>query len=114
MAYEFERAAYRVPYPPTARPTLLVGKEKFVVVDCSERGVRYECPAQAAPDRGARVEGSIRLVSGGPPHAIVGVVVRFHEGTVGLELERPGLPVGAVFAEQRWLARHYPARYGRK
>lgn len=111
MAYEFERGSYRIPYPPSARPRFASEGVEYAVVDCSERGLRYECPSKA-PAKGTRIEGSVRLVSAGPAHPVVGVVVRLHEGTVALELERPGIPVGAIFAEQRYLARRFPARYG--
>lgn len=69
------RGFERVEYPEDPRPVLIVGGRTLVVLDCAERGLRYEANAGTAGDVGADVRGVIRFPSG-PEVRIEGVVVR--------------------------------------
>jgi hypothetical protein len=111
MSFDFDRSEYRLPYPPTARAILRMGKLELPLIDCSERGLRYLAPAGEMPEVGLRIEGSVKLLSGGPAHEIEGTVVRCHSGEVAVNLDRPGIPVSAMFAEQRFLSRRFPLRF---
>ena len=110
MNFRFERSEYRIPYPPTARPRFIMGREERDVVDCSEKGLRYVGEQGFFPEEGAVVSGKVHLVSGGAPVEVRGVVVRVQNGEVAVHLEKPGIPVQRVFQEQRYLSRHFPAR----
>lgn len=113
MSFAFDRATYRIPYPLQARPRLYMpdGSEREVV-DCSESGLRYVTRAgEPLPEAGTRIEGSVRLLSKFERLPIEGTVLRCIGNEVALTLEKPGLPLQAVFAEQRYLARRFPARY---
>ncbi|MEO7965691.1 MAG: PilZ domain-containing protein [Gemmatimonadaceae bacterium] len=110
MNYPFDRSEYRIPYPPSARPRITIAGEVREVVDCSEQGLRYVAEAGRVPETGAKVSGMVRLVSGGAPINVTGVVVRIQEGEVALQLDSPGISVQRVFQEQRYLGRHFPAR----
>jgi hypothetical protein len=113
MPFEFDRSTYRIPYPPTARGRLLAGGVEYQLVDCSERGIRYMTEIANMPEPGTRVSGTVRLLSGGPAHPVDGTVVRCRSGEVAVELDAPGIPVQAVFAEQRYLGRRFPLRFNR-
>lgn len=110
MSYEFERAAYRIPYPPSARPRLMLGECEVPVVDCSERGLRFTVDGIAIPSVGSLIIGRVHLLSGGPALIVEGTVIRCQEGEVAVRLKAPGIPVRAVFAEQRFLGQRFPAR----
>ncbi|MBK6485980.1 MAG: PilZ domain-containing protein [Gemmatimonadetes bacterium] len=110
MSYEFERAAYRIPYPPSARPRLMLGDREVPLVDCSERGLRFTTEGVPHPSVGSRISGRVHLLSGGPALAVEGTVIRCQEGEVAVRLKAPGIPVRAVFAEQRFLGQRFPAR----
>lgn len=110
MSYEFERSAYRIPYPPTARPRLKLGEREVPLVDCSERGLRYCVDDTLLPPIGSRVIGQVTLLSGGPALAVEGTVIRCQSGEVAVQLNEPGIPFRAVFAEQRYLGQRFPAR----
>ena len=105
----YERALYRVVYAEADRPRFLVGDgTKGVVVDCSESGVRYRPdPRHASPTFGAIVEGRIEFRAGRPTE-ISGRVIRVARGEVALYLAPPGIPLRALFAEQRALRARYP------
>lgn len=110
MKYPFDRGEYRIPYPPTARPRLRVGEREVAVVDCSQRGLRYVAEAGEAPEIGSTIEGRVCLLSKREWLDVSGTVVRVQDGEVAVHLERPGIPMQRVFDEQRYLARHFPAR----
>ncbi|MCC6317310.1 MAG: PilZ domain-containing protein [Gemmatimonadaceae bacterium] len=112
MAWQFERSEYRIPYPPSARATFTLDGRTLPLVDCSERGLRYVSQGVARPEPGATVAGTVRLLSSRQPISVQGKVVRCEGDEVAVHLASPGLPMQAIFAEQRHLARHFPARYG--
>jgi Tfp pilus assembly protein PilZ len=82
----------------------------MVLVDCSERGIRYVAATQDLPEIGAEVSGQVQLLSDRKRISVVGTVVRCWAGEVAVELKSPGIPVQAIFAEQRHLAKRFPAR----
>lgn len=112
MSYAFDRATYRVPYPPTARPRFHMERLELEVVDCSEEGIRYVSPANIPlPEAGARIVGELRLLHRPGRIPIEGTVLRCFGQEVAVGLDKPGIPVQAIFGEQRFLARRFPARY---
>lgn len=115
MAYTFDRSTYRIPYPPSARAGFELAGRRLPIVDCSEGGLRFEAPQEAdLPQLGDEIEGIVHLFSQPEGFRVGGHVVRIEGRAVALSLARPGLPMQALFAEQRYLARRFPARYGSK
>ena len=111
MPYAFERANYRIPYPPAARPRFYMEGTEFEVLDCSEGGVRFLCPPELdLPEPGTQVTGSIRLLHGAQKHEVKGTVLRWLGRQVSVQFEKPGIPLQAIFSEQRYMARRFPAR----
>ena len=101
MPPESRRAWYRIVYPLTERPTLEIGRTLHDVIDCSERGVRYEINHQRVPQVGNPVAGVLHL-SRGENVQIEGVVLRVARGVVAVGLNPP-LAFAQVMAEQRYL-----------
>lgn len=112
MSYAFDRATYRIPYPTVARPRLYLESREFEVLDCSEQGLRYLCPEPVTlPEAGTSFTASVRLLHRFQMFEVTGTVLRCLGRHVCVEFEKPGLRMAAIFAEQRYLARRYPARF---
>lgn len=101
MSEQSRRALYRVNYPLVERPTLQVGRFLYEVVDCSERGLRYEVRDNRLPTLGTVLGGELQFRRGSEI-AITGEVIRSRGGLVVLALDPP-LPFAEVLAEQRYL-----------
>jgi hypothetical protein len=95
-----ERAFYRIRYPVFLRPTLLIGAERFVVVDVSERGLRFLATGSGPPP-GAVVVARLSLLEMSPIE-VEGTVVRREGGHVALVLAR-GVPFAVILDQQRLL-----------
>jgi hypothetical protein len=96
------RALYRVIYPLIERPTFQVGRLRYEVIDCSERGLRYEVKDRRVPALGTPLGGLLLFRRGGSID-LTGEVIRTRVGTVALALDSPGIPFGDILAEQRYL-----------
>jgi len=101
MATPSRRALYRVVYPLTERPTFEVGRSLHDVVDCSERGIRYELNHQRIPAVGSHCEGILHFRRGDSV-PVEGEILRVLRGVVVLALNPP-LAFAQVMAEQRYL-----------
>ncbi len=112
MTWTFDRSAYRIPYPPSARARLFVGTDELALVDCSERGVRYVSLPGPLPEPGDVITGRVRLLCDRTPIEVTGKVVRLFDREVAVELDAPGIPARLLFGEQRFLAQRFPARFG--
>jgi hypothetical protein len=96
------RDHYRVTYPFAERPSLEVGWTALEVVECSERGLRYDVGERHRPAIGSEVAGRLVFRSGGVLD-VVGQVVRIQNGLVAVVLQPPGIPFAIVIHEQRYL-----------
>lgn len=109
MPDESRRSLYRINYPLVERPTLQVGRLLYEVVDCSERGLRYEVRDRRVPSLGTVLAGQVQFRRGAEVE-ITGEVIRARAGLVVLALE-PALPFAEILAEQRYLrAKGYSLR----
>jgi hypothetical protein len=117
MLFSNGRAYYRVVYPERERPTFIIAgrrlSDAMPVIDCSERGIRYEIPLERLqPDQLPAVDDKIRgrvRFRDGTEIEIEGTVVRVAPPAIALKLQAPGVPLSVIFAEQRYLRTHYPA-----
>jgi PilZ domain len=100
VQYRFERAYYRVWYPLRLRPTLLIGAERFNVVDVSERGLRFVAMSQG-PMLGTGVVARLFLPEVDPIE-VEGIVVRRDARHAALSLVR-GIPFHVILDQQRLL-----------
>jgi hypothetical protein len=115
MTFQHERAHYRIEYPLRARPRFDASDGRHWPVDnCSESGFRFQTEGRLAPDElpavGSRVSGRITFRDGLAAD-VAGAVVRVARGDVAVKLDPPGVPLPIVWAEQRFLLAHYPARF---
>jgi hypothetical protein len=101
MAWAHDREHYRVAYPTSLRPKLLVQGVSFDVVDISERGIRFRLGKAQAPEPGFEVQGVLRFKRG-ETVTIRGAVLRVEQGEVAARLEE-GIPLRVVMDEQRFL-----------
>jgi hypothetical protein len=95
------RALYRIVYPLTERPTFEVGHTLYDVIDCSERGLRYELNYQRVPAVGSIAAGLLQFRRGASVR-VQGQVIRAFRGVAVIALDPP-LAFGEVLAEQRYL-----------
>lgn len=106
---ENARAHYRVVYPATARPRFRefgVGVE-HVVIDCSEKGLRFRNARPPMPRVGSEVEGTIEFPDG-EEQRVAGVVVRTWEGEVAVHLSSRPIPFTRIIQQQRYLRLKFP------
>jgi hypothetical protein len=95
------RSVYRVIYPINERPSLIIGRTTYPVMDCSELGLRYENTTAPYPEVGAVVEGLLRFPRGSELW-VVGEIIRVQADCAAVTFHQ-GLPFGEIIAEQRWL-----------
>lgn len=103
VAFDNRREYYRIPFPESDRPRVVVGTTISEVIECSERGLSFE-PASEPGDVGDVVEGRIRFPRG-VELPIRGEVVRVGEDRVSLALKGTGIPFAVIFQEQLHLRR---------
>jgi hypothetical protein len=101
MAWAHEREHYRVAYPTTLRPKLMVHGVGFDVVDISERGIRFRLGDAHQPEAGLELQGEVRFKRG-ETISVRGTVLRVHNGEVAAHLD-DGIPLRIVMDEQRFL-----------
>jgi hypothetical protein len=102
MTRPSRRALYRIAYPEAERPVFEVGRQLYIVLDCSELGLRYEAGEARWPDVGSEISGSIQFRRGAEIR-IEGTVLRVEGGVVALTLNQPGATFYEILAEQRYL-----------
>ena len=99
---ESRRAHYRVTYPIVERPVFEVDGATYQVVQCSERGLRYEVSNGGIPAVGDEVRGTIRFRRGSTVQ-VTGEVTRAEGGEVVLVLHQRGIPFSDMLLEQQYL-----------
>ena len=106
---ENARAHYRVVYPATARPRFRefgVGVE-HMVLDCSEKGLRFRSARPPIPAIGSEVEGTIEFPDG-EELRVAGIVVRTRDGEVAVHLSARPIPFTRIIQQQRFLRQKFP------
>ena len=121
-----KRASYRVVYPASERPRLVMDNLSTAaasVAECSEGGLSFEVPAAwPGMELGAEVCGHLefhrlhceRWANEDAPYAtrpavpVTGEIVRMANGVVSIRLEWPGVPFGVLLREQFGLRARYP------
>jgi hypothetical protein len=110
MPSDSRRELYRIVYPLTERPVFEIGRFTYEVIDCSERGLRYEVKDRHVPALGTPVSGQL-VFRRGESVEVAGEVIRTRAGSVALALHAPGITFADILAEQRFLrSRGFPLR----
>lgn len=107
MTVENRRGFYRIPYPPDARPRLLVDAHGpahlvYEVIECSERGLRIQVRDNWAPLPGSPLAGTMHFARGGEAY-VAGTVTRVQGDEVAVALTRRPLALSDILAEQLYL-----------
>jgi hypothetical protein len=103
VSFDNRREYYRIPFPESDRPRVVVGLSISEVIECSERGLSYSA-ADHAGGVGDLLEGRIRFPRG-VDLPIRGEVVRVAGDRVALALQGTGIPFSVIFQEQLHLRR---------
>lgn len=104
MPHPNRRHYFRICYPVAARPRLVLGSNICEVLDCSEKGVRFQATSLLSAAPGTTFVGKLRFPRG-EELLVRGVVVRVEEERVSLELAGAGVPFGVILQEQLYLRR---------
>jgi hypothetical protein len=91
-----------VTYPLVERPLFEVDGATYQVVQCSERGLRYEVSDGGIPAIGDKVRGTVRFRRGSSVQ-VTGEVSRAQAGEVVLILHQRGIPFSDMLLEQQYL-----------
>ena len=107
MAYEFDRAFYRLRYPPQAAPSFVSDGVTHRVVDIGEGGFRYAPVGDPFPLAGATVSGTLEFAEEESLN-VEGTVVRVQGGEVAVHCGAHPIPLGLVLREQRRVRQRFP------
>lgn len=106
MKNEKQREYFRLAYPDSYRPSLMVAAEDYEVEDISEYGVKVK----VSDDLDFVVDDSVMAVISfpdGKEFDLSGQVVRVEEGYAGVQLETP-LPVDFIRSEALYVMQNFP------
>jgi hypothetical protein len=109
MAFDHDRAFYRLQYPPQVAPRFVADGVTHRVVDIGEGGFRYASETQHIPIAGTRVTGVLEFENE-EPLEVEGTVVRYQLGEVAVHCEPRPIPLGLILREQRRLRQRFPFR----
>jgi hypothetical protein len=111
--WNHNRAHFRIEYPPRLRPTFVPERDAVVhpVVDCSERGFRFDAQTMKAvfSRKGTAIRGELRFPTG-VSAPVAGVVVRVQSGEVAVHLTEISIPFRVILGEQVFLRQRFPSR----
>ncbi len=102
---ESQRTHYRIQYPFTDRPQLLIGTKALAIINLSEGGLMVSTEAWFTPQMGQTVEAVAKLHEGRTCR-IKGVVLRVEMNRVALRLSQR-VPLPLIMEEQRYLLKKY-------
>ena len=104
MSFVERRGYERIEYPPDDRPTFLFDDHSFVVLDCSERGLRFSSDRQV-PDVGSELRGVVRFAPGTEVE-VEGAVLRVQGDSVAVLFTTKWIPRDVIIAE-RWRVQRF-------
>ena len=106
MSFAERRGYERIEYPPGERPVLVMGNRTVEVLDCSERGLRYEHDATPQlPDIGTELRGRVRFPPGHEVE-IEGAVLRVQSREVAVLFTTQWIPRDVIVSE-RWRVQRF-------
>lgn len=96
------REYYRLQFPQTKRPQLLINENSHAVVDCSAHGVRYVTTKETSLAPGERVKGLLQFQHG-KQTPVRGVVMRVEADEIILHIPDQEIPSKLLRSEERHL-----------
>jgi PilZ domain len=107
MANSNQRDFFRIDFPLSERPELVIDDRAYAVIDCSESGLRFAVPDdESAPETGSTIKGVVRFRRGDPVE-VAGVIARVYGRSAAVRFLGTGLPFSSILREQQYLRRHY-------
>lgn len=103
---EQQRAYFRLWYPQSARPTLVIGDQKFEVSEISEEGARIVLSRPFHRAENESFTGVIQFQDG-QTESVAGVVLRSTESEVVANLSQ-GISLKRMMAEQIQIRKNFP------
>jgi hypothetical protein len=103
-----QRTHFRLEYPASERPHLVVDKTRHPVLDISENGLKFLCTGTFKPRAGASIRGVIKFKNGGEC-AVEGKVLRYAGDGGCVVLLVQGIPLSRMMEEHRLILQKYPA-----
>jgi hypothetical protein len=113
---ENSRKYFRIVYPINDRPVISVGEEEFVVVDLSEKGVKFfrngngPTGDEKVFEKGLSVRATLTL-NNGEPVEVEGSIIRVTGEEVVLNLKK-GVSFSRIIREQWYLIGKYKHLFG--
>ena len=104
MSFVERRGYERIEYPPDDRPTFQFDDHGFVVLDCSERGMRFHTDGQP-PEIGTELRGIVRFAPGTQVE-IEGAVLRVQGNSVAVLFTTKWIPRDVIVSE-RWRVQRF-------
>ena len=101
-----QRSHFRLEYPSSDRPTLVIEKKEFVVFDLSEGGCKFLLTKDLKPAPKSRLSGTVKFKSG-KTCTIEGIVLRVNPDQSCVLLLSKGISLPQMMEEQRRLIQKY-------
>ena len=101
------RQYFRIEYPRTCRPALILQGRTYAVTDLSEYGVKFQVADTGPFGLGLALEMIIRFVDG-EECRLAGEITRTEKNTVCLLLTEP-VPLKRIRSEELYLIKNFPA-----
>ena len=106
-ASQDRRQYYRLKFPYSERPSMVVGARKYEVVDCSMRGIRYISKPTTLMKPGDSIQGLMKFRRR-REMPIRGQVVHIHHDQIGICLQGSEIPLPTLWDEERYLQKYFP------
>jgi hypothetical protein len=103
---ENKREYYRIIYPLSCRPKIIILGLEYEVVDVSEHGIRFHVEKTLNLKTGLEINAEI-IFHDGEAVTVVGKILRIVKNKVILNLSK-GIPLKKIVNEQRYLIKNYP------
>jgi len=102
-----KRGHYRLEYPVSDRPSVLVNGIQYEVVDVSEQGLKFRCNNSITPDKDTPFKANV-FFKDGKSFDVSGTVIRYDpDQDQCVVLLTKGIPLAKMIEEQLILIRKY-------
>jgi len=102
-----KRGHYRLEYPVSDRPSVLINGVQYEVIDVSEKGLKFKCNNTITPDKDAPFKGTV-FFKDKKNFDVAGSILRFDaENDYCVVILTKGIPLAKMIEEQLILIRKY-------
>lgn len=101
------RQYFRLEYPRTCRPALVLADKTYAVTNLSEGGIKFQADDTSPFGPGQPVEMILRFTDG-EGFSLAGEIQRIEKGAVCIRLSEP-IPLKKIRSEEIHLIKNYPA-----